>query len=347
MRRHPRTVIIVLSLCIFVLGALAYYFGRDDKSYNGEFNVHFIDVGQGNATLLERNGHFAIIDGGDADATFRLTVYLQQQGVKKLDYVIVTHYDTDHLYGLVNIIYSFEVGEVLAPDYTVDTKIYRSFKNALMVKGLTFRQPKLGEEFDFEDVSMVCVAPCRDDYENENDYSIGFKISYGDIDYLLCGDATYRSEMDIIMNGENLESEVYLVSHHGSGSSSTTEFLEKIRPRISVISVGENNDYGHPRGKVLRRLEKIGSEIYRTDMLGDIVISTDGSKLSVKCNGKDTVLGQEKKNIGYILNMRSEKFHKRDCEAVEEMNPENKLVFLGTREQLIKLNYHPCKMCNP
>ncbi len=339
----------IFILVVIATGLFAYKFGVFDKSSKKDtLTVHFIDVGQGNAVLLEIHNHYALIDGGDADSVIILTEYLENLGIKKLDYVIATHYDTDHLYGIVNIMYRFDVGEIIAPEYKADTRIYRSFQNALKAVDKISRQPNVGEVIDLHGVDMICVSPCENEYENENDYSIGFKVVYEENSFLLCGDATRHSEDDMLANSIDLDSDVYLVSHHGSSTSSTKAFLEAVTPSISVISVGEDNDFGHPTKKVLKRLKNIDSKIYRTDKLGNIIISSDGKNLSVKCDNRKNIFDTtENDKVNYIVNLNSGIFHNKKCDSVSDMSKYNKLYFYGTKEELNKMGYASCKKCNP
>lgn len=354
-KRQKRIIKIFGILFLFCLGiGLLRYSGYGSIAANSkdatEFKIHFIDVGQGNAALLEMNGHFAIIDGGDADAVGKLTSYLDENGVQKLDYLIATHYDIDHIYGLIRVLYKYEIGEVLSPDYTADTKTYEAFMQALSTHNKTFRQPEVGEQISFEDVQMLCVAPGNTKFQNENDYSLGFKLIYGDTSVLICGDATYRSEIEMLDSGLDLKSDVYMVSHHGSSSSSTTEFLNAVKPTISIISVGADNTYGHPTKKVLKRLAVAGTDIYRTDQLGDIIVFSDGEHLTINCRGGMKTAEAEANGlsgVNYIVNTNSGKFHLEDCDSVKDISEGNKLFYEGEREQLIQMGYTPCKKCNP
>lgn len=352
-KRIKRLLGVLVLLAVFYLVIL--FFGTDGirKTSNNpdtksELKVHFINVGQGNAVLLELDGHFMIIDGGDKEYSSKVASYLDILSVRALDYLVATHYDTDHLYGLVNLMYRYDVNEVLAPDYETNTKIYDSFESALKVKNKISREPKVGEEIEFGDAVILCVAPGDSQFQNENDYSIGFKVIYGDTSFLMCGDATYRSEIDMLESGIDLESDVYLVSHHGSSSSSTSKFLEAVNPRISVISCGKNNEYGHPTKKVLKRLEKTGTDIYRTDELDDIVISSDGKIITVNCkNMENVLLDNKQEEYDYVVNTNSKKIHLKSCDSVKDMSEKNKMYYAGLKEQLIKMGYTPCKKCNP
>ncbi len=353
MKNQIRKLIAALLVVLLAVGAVIIleYTGIINTSGNskskGELKVHFIDVGQGNAALLEIDGHYALIDGGDASAANKVTSYLESVGVEKLDYVIATHYDTDHIYGLVNVVYRFDVKKVLAPNYVVDTKIYRSFRNSLKIKGITSRQPQVGEKIDFQGVTLLCVAPADVKFQNENDYSIGMKIIYDNISFLICGDATYRSEIEMLESGIDLDSDVYLVSHHGSSTSSTTRFLEAVTPRISIISVGADNTYGHPTRKVLKRLKMAETDVFRTDILGDIIMKTDGDDLSLHCRGVRDFMDENSKPYDYVVNTRTGNFHIPGCESIDDMSEHNKLFFAGTKEQLLKMGYTSCVKCTP
>ncbi len=282
----------ILGLLYFLLILVSvFWFGKisldNRQNYTGELEFHIIDVGQGSSAFIECDNKFALIDGGDKGSGSKVVEYLKAQGVEKLDYLIVTHYDIDHIYGLMSVVYNFNIGEILAPDYEADTKIYKSFINVIKLRKIKKRQPELNEEIRLGGATLTCVCPVAKEYQNENDYSLGFKVSYKNRSVLICGDATYRSEIDMVDNEVDIDSDVLIVSHHGSSSSSTSEFLEKVSPQKAIISCGIDNDYGHPTKKVLKRLDACGAQIYRTDLSGDIIVKTDGSDISVSCTQED------------------------------------------------------------
>lgn len=245
----------------------------------GEMEVHFLDVGQGSACLVESEGHYMLVDGGDRDTSSFVVAYLRDQGVEKLDYIIASHYDADHISGLVGVLNVYPTEKILCPDYETDTKIYASLMNKIEENGCEVVHPAAGESYDLGEAFFTIAAPVKDDYEDDNNRSIGIRLVHGNSSFLMLGDAERESEEDICSSGARLQSDVYLVSHHGSSSSTTKELLERVRPSAAVISVGEDNAYGHPHSQTMDRLKAAGVQLYRTDIQGTVIAVSDGGKL--------------------------------------------------------------------
>lgn len=251
--------------------------------------IHFIDVGQGMATLAESGGQYMLVDGGGYESADKMLGYLETAGVERLNYLVISHYDSDHLYGAVRVLENYEVGQVLCPDYETDSATYHYFTEMIaqaddglssVENGVDFvNHPKPGESFEFGDCSFTVVSPVRMDYPEENNLSLGIRLVCGEVSFLMMGDAELESEYDMCDSGLPLKSTVYLVNHHGSSSSSSQQLLKTIQPEYAVISCGQNNDYGHPAGSVLERLEEFGVEVFRTDIQGTVTARTDGNEI--------------------------------------------------------------------
>lgn len=244
----------------------------------GEMEVHFLDVGQGSACLVESEGHYMLVDGGDRDASSFVVAYLRNQGVEKLDYIIASHYDADHISGLVGALNVYPTEKILCPDYETDTKIYRSLMQKIEENGCEIIHPQMGDQYSLGEAVFTIVAPAAD-YEDDNNRSIGIRLVHGGNSFLMLGDAEKESEADICRSEVLLQSEVYLVSHHGSSSSTTDELLSQVRPEIAVISVGKDNSYGHPHSQTMERLQSAGVQLFRTDIQGTLTAVSDGEKL--------------------------------------------------------------------
>lgn len=241
--------------------------------------IHFLDVGQGACVLIKADGHAMLVDGGPDKKGTWVQRYLNRQGIEKLDYVIGTHYDADHVGGLDVALYKFECGTVLLPQYEKDTKSCRDVLEVLKNKQISPVHPQVGDCYRLGKGEFTIVAPGADFFEDENDYSIGLIYRYGDISILLTGDATGVSEKMMLDTGIDLKADVYFVGHHGSSSSSTTEFLAAVNPSVAVISCGKDNDYGHPHKSTLKRLQNAGAEVFRTDTQGTIILKSDGKTM--------------------------------------------------------------------
>ena len=250
-------------------------------SQNGSgMEVHFIDVGQGDSTLIKVGGHAMLIDAGDNSEGTAVQSYLDSQNVEKIDYAIGTHPDADHIGGLDVVVYKFDCKKVFMPDVTSDTKTYDDVVQALKSKNQKAQAPKLGKTYSLGDATFTIIAPVKDYGDDTNDWSIGILLQYGKNRFLFTGDAAKQAEDDMIDTGEDLSADVYKASHHGSKTGSSDDFLDKVSPAYAVISCGEGNKYGHPSAQTLNNFRSRGIKTFRTDNQGTIVAYSDGSDIT-------------------------------------------------------------------
>lgn len=253
---------------------------REEQMPDGTLSVTFLDVGQGNAVLVEQSGAYMLIDGGNRDYSSFVVSYLKEQGVEELAYVIASHYDADHLNGVVGALHAFSCGQVLAPDYVTDTRVYESFERVIKEQDIALAYPAVGDTYTLGDASFTVVCPKAYDPKEDNDNSVGIRLVYGDTSFLICGDAGKAEEQVMLDSGVTLESDVYLASHHGSEGSSSEAFMRAVSPTAVVVSAGAGNSYGHPTRTVLNRVKACGAALYRTDLQGTITVTSDGTSLS-------------------------------------------------------------------
>lgn len=243
---------------------------------DGQLRVIFLDVGQGASQLLiSPSGHTMLIDAGNNDQEQAMLDYLRSYGVNRLDVVIGTHPDADHIGGLDRVIDHLDIGEIYMPRIPSNTKTYESLLNSIRSKGLKVKTAKAGLELAWDEqvkVSMIAPVTVTDD---RNNMSAVVKVTYGRTSFLLTGDAESESERAMVESGVNLRADVLLVGHHGSKSSTTAKFLNAVKPKYAVIQVGDNS-YGHPAKTVLDRLSKQQVEVYRNDLQGTVEIASDG-----------------------------------------------------------------------
>ncbi|MFH1037131.1 MAG: ComEC/Rec2 family competence protein [PVC group bacterium] len=285
-----------VGITIIVLILIAFFSSvqgvRGEKT--DELEVVFLDVGQGDAILITTpGGKRILIDGGIGEGAFgsedqgKKTVlpYVRKRGIERLDTVIVTHPDFDHIGGLVSVVNAknLEIGELLDAGVPHPSEGYLELLQAVQDRPeIVYRQPRAGDVLDWgEEVKAEVLSPSYLMKDN-NDSSIVVKLSYGDVSFLFTGDAAGSAEQIMAKKyGARLRSTVLKAGHHGSKHSSTEDFLKKVRPDVAVFSCGAENTYGHPNEETVERLKKIGATMYRTDEQGTIIITTDGEDYRV------------------------------------------------------------------
>lgn len=246
----------------------------------GELKISFIDVGQADSILLQQGDKFMLIDAGNNGDADTVKKYLASQGVKELQYFIGTHKDEDHIGGADAIINSFKVGKVYFPKQAATTNTFKDFAAAVKNKGLSLTVPKVGEQFKLGEASLTVLAPNSSDYEDSNDYSIVVKVVFGSTSFLLTGDAEALSEREMVSAGKDLSAIVLKAGHHGSATSTSQAFLDKVNPKYAVISAGTGNKYGHPAQETMDRLKNKGVKVFRTDEQKTIIVTSSGKDIS-------------------------------------------------------------------
>ncbi len=244
--------------------------------------VHFIDVGQADCILIESAGKFMLVDAGNNADAKTITNYLDNHGVTKLEYVIGTHPHEDHIGSLDTVIDNYDIGVVILPDVTSTTATFKSVLTSINNKGLSITLPVVGDSYDIGNASFTIIAPNNGYGSDYNNWSVGIKLINGNNSFVMCGDAELEAEYDIVSNGIDISADVLKCGHHGSNTSTTEALLKAIHPKYAVISVGENNTYGHPANQILERLSEYGVKTYRTDKSGTIVAISDGTNITLE-----------------------------------------------------------------
>ena len=368
---------IVTTLCFLTLLFLLPFTCHASEA---PFQFTVIDVGQGQSVLISVYDQHMLIDGGGRASSSYLVSYLKQVGIEKLDYVAVSHYDEDHMSGTIGVLNVFPCEQVLLPPYSGDGDLYQSLAVAAISNGCDITHAEVGCKYYLGEAEIEAICPVMPQYANENDMSLGFRLSYGEQHFLVCGDAEQASELDMVASGEELQSDVYVVHHHGSALSTTDAFLDAVNPRYAVISCGKDNSYGHPAMETMQRLQNHNILIFRTDLQGTVTAFSDGYELwfniepSSDWNAGNFVIDMtDDENAGsvavetnrtiheemaatdktpessyqYVCNTNTKKFHFPTCSSVSQMKDENRLYTELSRDELIAEGYKPCGNCNP
>jgi competence protein ComEC len=351
-----------------ILPALILAISLASATATENLTVHFLDVGQGDSILLQFNGKNVLIDGGEQEMGPRVQSYLRDQGVSSLDLVVATHPHSDHIGGLLTILKSFPVRQVLDSGQVHTTSTFEAFLTLIDQKNIPYTVAQKGQKINLDpnlkiEVLSPPAAPTTDDL-NQN--SIVLKATYNKVSFLLTGDAEFDCGNGQTLSGD-LKSDILKVAHHGSSGSASPAFLAKVRPAVSIIEVGKGNDYGHPDQETLRNLQKAGSKIYRTDLDGHIVVTTDGLSYTIstqKMSGGSVSKPSYAKTSALTLpinpiafsttasqqsfvgSIKSDKYHYPSCSGAQKIKSANRIWFSSSADARAH-GYTPCKICSP
>ena len=245
-----------------------------------EMRVHFIDVGQGDSIFIESpDGKTMLIDGGVKGAGEEIVAYLKEQGVQKLDAVVATHPDADHIGGLIAVLNSIDIEQFYDSGKVHTSQTFEEMLTLIDTKNIPYNVPKTGDTITFDEAVSVKVLSADETASDNNDASIVLKVSYGDVSFLLTGDAGVALEKEML--SQDVKATVLKAGHHGSNTSSSQSFIQAVHPEVTVLSYGQDNKYGHPHKEVVERLQAVGSKIYATAEAGTVIVSTDGVNYDV------------------------------------------------------------------
>lgn len=346
---------------------------NSDIIQDGEIEVHFIDVGQGDSVLIKQGNQSMLIDAGDNKYGKTVVNYLKNEKIETLDYVIGTHPHADHIGGLDDVILAFDVKTIIMPNKIHTTKTFEDVLKAIASKGLKIKGPIVGDVYQLGQAKFTILSPNKKEYDNLNNYSISIKLEYGEKSFIFSGDNEMTGEQEIVNNGLNIKADVLKAGHHGSNTSNTDAFVDKINPDYVVIQVGEGNKYGHPNADIVDKFKSKGIEVYRNDIHGTVIVKSDGQNISFdttkgevpktslppkqisKDKGKPeentfTQEPAEGSQLGehmaatLIGTRTTKKLHRSDCRHVPK---EDNRVYFDNFKQAINDGYEPCKVCKP
>jgi competence protein ComEC len=339
-------------------------------SADGKLKVTYIDVGQADSILVTTpDGKNMLIDAGeDGNHSGTVVNYLSSQGITKLDAAVATHPHSDHINAMDNVLKAVSVDSFYMPNATHTTKDFENMVNALESVP-EVNETKAGMSFTLgEYVSCEVLAPIDDSYSNLNDYSVVIRLTYGNSHFLFTGDSEKEVEKEILDAGYDVSADVLKCGHHGSSTSSSSDYLDAISPKYAVISCGKDNDYGHPHKETIEALSKRNINILRTDEMGTIVITSDGNTISVNGGESEAVAStgtsdstntavqtqneDEKVQTDsasdsteqYIGNSSSKKYHRSTCSALPS---EKNRVYFTSKQDAENQGYTACGNCKP
>ena len=337
-----------------------------------ETAVYCLNVGEGSSTLFCSGTTAVLIDGGDARTSSYVVGFLKGLGIRRLQLVVATHYDSDHISGLVGAMSAFAVDEVWGPDYEGDTKTYTSFAEMIGKRSIPWTKVKDGQRFASDGCTVTVLAssvpePLRNgvddgpedgtpegNRETGEDTSLALRVTLDNVSILVMGDSGAARERALVKKGAVEQYDIFLVNHHGSRYSNTAELLNAARPRYAVISVG-TNDYGHPAKECIDRLVECGAGIFRTDLQGTVSLAVEGSTVRADRavltdpyehpGGDDVQTVEHPADVSYILNGNSMVYHLPTCVNTAGVMRRNWFYFYGTAEEAEELGYRPCGTC--
>ena len=288
MKKKDKKLLYTIIILIVFLIVQAFYKPSEsakieevDKivaDYN-DLQIYFMDVGQADCILIRNQNKNMLIDAGNNADGQKLVNYFKQIGITEFEYVIGTHPHEDHIGGLDDIINSFNIKNILLPEAYTTTKTFEDVLTSIENKNLEITVPNIGDKINFAGTNIE-VMYVGNNESDLNDNSIVLKLTYGKYSYLFTGDATSNCEK--LMLDKEIKADVLKVGHHGSQYSSTDAFLKKVNPDYAIISVAQDNTYGHPSDKTINRLKKYTNNIYQTADYGTIVTISDGENLNIQ-----------------------------------------------------------------
>jgi len=294
--------------------------------------VHLIDVGQGDSILIKTRNKAVLIDAGEQDKGDEVVLYLQEQGVAALDLVISTHPHSDHIGGLPLVLRTLPVARIIDSAVPHSSQIYLDYLTLIEQQGIAFEQPD-NQSIDLGgDVRLEILGPVKQ-YRDLNNSSVVARLVAGKTSVLFTGDMEQAAETDLLDRWD-LQATILKVGHHGSDTSSGSEFLQEVDPELAVISVGAQNSYGHPDEATLSRLS--AAEVARTDQAGTIVLAIDNDGYSLL-----PASSAELRGFTVYVTASGGKYHLEGCRYLNGSKSPLRL------QDAIRASYAPCVVCEP
>ena len=304
---------------------------------------HFIDVGQGDCTLIYSDDTVILIDAGTYESGSNTCNYIKNLGIDTIDYFIGSHPHEDHIGGAAAVLTLFDVENVFMNGEFTTSYAFEKMVDVMLRKNITPVIPEINKSYDAGPFKLKFISP-ENDYKDTNNNSLVLSITYKDIKALFTGDCERMVESYLVNSDKKLSADILKVAHHGSRDSSSSDFLEKVSPTVAVIQCGKDNSYGHPHKETLERLSRTNAQIFRTDESGTIILRTDGIKIYNTSGEEQNKSQQVEKETDYIGNINSRVFHRKTC---KNLPSEKNRIGFATIEEAIENNYKACGNCNP
>ena len=274
---------IILTISAIII-SISFLTQNNNVNYENKMIIHYIDVGQGDCILIQVNNKNLLIDSGPSSNRKDLLNYLEKLNIKKFDYIIATHPHEDHIGNMDTIIKRYDIGSFYSPKVITSSTTFENMISALVDKNLKINVLKKGVKgIDLgKNTEIEVFSPLENiSSDNLNDYSPIIKITFLDNSFLFTGDAEISTEDTVLSENNNLNCDILKVGHHGSSTSTSTDFLISTNPSVAIISVGKNNSYGHPTSETLSLLNSYNIRTIRTDINGTVIAISDGKNINI------------------------------------------------------------------
>ena len=293
-KRKNSVTSVVLTVVILIAAVLYNHFvgfggQRATDVVEGTIEVHILDVGQADCTLIRSAGGDVLIDAGDTDTQSEIVDMILAAGTTELEYVIFTHPDSDHIGGADEVVKSIPIKNIILPEIHESdiptTKVYENMIASIEEnESIHVIAAVSGTTYTIGDLKMKLLAPNSGNYDNINDYSVAARFDFGETSFLFTGDALKKSEAEMLgcYPPSELKCTFFQAGHHGASNANTPAFIQAVSPEIVAVSCGKNNKYGHPTDEALSTYASVGAKVYRTDELGTIVFTSDGKTVVKK-----------------------------------------------------------------
>ena len=328
----------IFLLMILITGCSTTSTPNKEVSNNIKSQVTYINVGQGDSTLIQNNNQTVLVDAGHGDGYENASLnYLKEHSINTLDALILTHCDADHINDAKNIIYQLNVKKIYMSSRTSSSYTYMKLLNTIKEKKKKITVPKVGDTFQVG-VGSIEFIGVGEGAQNNNDSSLCMRYDDGYHRFVFTGDAAESMEKKL----NKVQCDVFQAGHHGSAYSNSDNLLSRMKASYVVVSCGKDNMYGHPHKEALQRFSRYNMVVYRTDELGTIRCVSKKNKLTF--NGKEEITTTQ--TTQYIGSKNTKKYHREDCQYVKTISDKNKVYFSSSQEAQNE-GYIPCKACNP